>query len=202
MPDASQGDAQRDRPLRQTVERFERPLTLYAHRIVGDWGRARDVVQETFARLIVERDKARREQGGLHDPPAGADPTVNGHLAQWLYTVCRNRALNVRKKDGRMAVLSERRANGLKSPAAAPNEVAEDNEQHRMVHELLLTLPEREQEVFRLKFGDGLTYREISKITGIPLSTISHIIHTAIKTLRDHLNAPADTPTHTQGVER
>jgi RNA polymerase sigma-70 factor (ECF subfamily) len=169
----------------QTLDRYERRLLAYAFRITGDTESARDVVQETFLELC----RANRAR-------------IDGHLAPWLYTVCRNRALNVRKKDGRMAVLSERRANGLQSLAAAPNEVAQANEQHRIVHQLLLTLPEREQEVFRLKFGDGLTYREISKVTGIPLSTISHIIHTAIKTLRDQLNAPADTPQHTQGVER
>ncbi len=143
----------------------------YAYRIVGDAESARDVVQETFLELC-RADRSR----------------IDGHLSAWLYTVCRNRALNVRKKDGRMAVLTQSRAELLESPGSAPSAIAEHNEQHRLVHELLQTMPEREQEVFRLKFGDGLTYREISKITNIPLATISQIVHKSIGTLREKLN--------------
>ena len=33
------------------LQRFERPLLRYATRIIGDQGRARDVVQETFVQL-------------------------------------------------------------------------------------------------------------------------------------------------------
>lgn len=58
------------------LEKHEGPLTRYAARITGDLDRARDAVQETFLRLCSE------------DPAE-----VDGHLAQWLYTVCRSRAL-------------------------------------------------------------------------------------------------------------
>ena len=43
---------------------------------------ARDAVQETFARLC-------------DDPPGD----VNGHLAEWLYTVCRNLSIDARRKE-------------------------------------------------------------------------------------------------------
>ena len=37
--------------IREAVDRFEGPLTLYATRLLGDAESARDVVQETFLRL-------------------------------------------------------------------------------------------------------------------------------------------------------
>src|SRR5436189_2042695 len=77
--------------IRQAVDRFEGPLTLYAARLLGgDVERARDVVQDTFLRLW-ESDRA----------------SVDGHLAQWLYRVCRNRALDVRRKERRMTTTLE-----------------------------------------------------------------------------------------------
>src|SRR4051794_13394171 len=77
--------------VRSAVARFERPLTQYAtHVIGGDLERARDLVQEVFLRLCDQ------EQDG-----------VESHLAEWLYTVCRNLAIDARRKERRMRLISE-----------------------------------------------------------------------------------------------
>src|SRR5438876_10707233 len=70
--------------------RFEIPLLQYATRITGDRERARDVVQETFIKF--------QRNGALDraDEPA-----------TWLFTVCRNGALNVCRKERRMMYLDE-----------------------------------------------------------------------------------------------
>lgn len=76
--------------VRSALERFEAPLTRYAFGITRDLERARDVVQDTFLRLCSEN-------------PARLD----GHLAPWLFKVCRNRALDVRKKESRNRPMEE-----------------------------------------------------------------------------------------------
>src|SRR5436305_15259890 len=86
--------------VRDAVDRYEGPLTLYAARLLGDADAARDVVQETFLRLC--------RQGR-----AGVEP----RLAEWLYTVCRHRALDVLRKESRMSRLSEEQAERCLSPA-------------------------------------------------------------------------------------
>ena len=60
--------------LALALERYEAPLVGYATHILGDVEHARDVVQDTFLKLC-------REGPGK----------VRDHLAQWLFTVCRNR---------------------------------------------------------------------------------------------------------------
>ena len=76
--------------LEEILRRFEIPLLQYAQRITGDREKARDVVQETFIKF--------QRNGALHrdDQPA-----------TWLFTVCRNRALNVCRKDRRIMYLDE-----------------------------------------------------------------------------------------------
>lgn len=54
---------------------------------------------------------------------------------------------------------------------------------------LLETLPENQQEVVRLKFQNGLSYREISEITGLSVSNVGYLLHAAIQTLRRKLIA-------------
>ena len=76
--------------IREALDRHERPLVQYASRLLGDPERGRDVVQEAFLRLCDQ------------DPAE-----LDGHLAAWLYTVTRNRAFDILRKEKRMNPLSE-----------------------------------------------------------------------------------------------
>jgi RNA polymerase sigma-70 factor (ECF subfamily) len=151
------------------VDRYERPLTLYAARFVGDAERARDVVQDAFLKMW----QADREQ-------------IAGHLAQWLYTVCRNRALDEVRKDGRMTALDHSKAPpGEAKPAAGTEPSAA--EQSGQVLELLGTLPPNQQEVVRLKFQGGLSYKQIAEVMDLTVSHVGVLIHTAVKSIRQQM---------------
>src|SRR3954451_7623859 len=93
------------------LERFELPLLRYATRIIGDQERARDVVQETFVQL----QRSKRQE---HDNAP----------AKWLFAVCRNRALNVCRKERRMAFLDEDLWQKQAAPELSPNEQLERKE--------------------------------------------------------------------------
>lgn len=156
--------------MADALERYERPLLRYATRFAGDPERARDVVQDTFLRLCE------------------ADPAVvDSHLAPWLYTVCRNRALDVRKKEARMTPMADTAWKAEPAPGPSPGDQAQGHEARGLVLDAVHALPERQQEAFRLKFQDGLSYREISDVMGVSLGTVSNWITTALLTLRDRL---------------
>ncbi len=161
--------------------RYERRLVRYAARITGDVERARDVVQDTFLRLL-RTDRS---------------PDDN-HLAQWLFTVCRNRALDVVRKDKRMRTLSETRRDAQVSTDPAPPAVADQRETLRRLGRILASLPPRQQEVIRLKFQEDFSYRQIAAITGLSVSNVGFLIHTAIRTMRDRLGARPAPPLATQ----
>jgi RNA polymerase sigma-70 factor (ECF subfamily) len=152
------------------LEAYERPLTLYAARLLGDIERARDVVQDTFLKLW-QADRA----------------SVDGYLARWLYTVCRNRALDVRRKEQRMTTLSDN-APPPQADAARPRA----DESAAGVLALVSDLPERQQEAVRLKFQGGLSYREIAEVMGTNANNVGVMLHTAIATIRRKM---AETPT-------
>jgi RNA polymerase sigma factor (sigma-70 family) len=48
-------------------------------------------------------------------------------------------------------------------------------------------LPDRQQEVLRLKFNAGLSYKEIAEVTGLTSTNVGFILHTAIAKLRKRL---------------
>jgi RNA polymerase sigma-70 factor (ECF subfamily) len=162
--------------VREALDRYERPLVRYALRFTGDLESARDVVQDTFYKLC------RRYPDRL-----------NGRLAPWLYTVCRNRALDVRKKEGRMQTLEQHAAEAQADAAPGPGDRAALREEHALVLEAIAALPENQQEAFRLKFEHGLTYRDISKVMNMPLSTVSYTIARALTEVRARLRSTLDT---------
>ena len=153
--------------VRAAVDRYAAPLTRYAALITGDLEQARDVVQDTFVRLCAE-----------------GSGRVNSHLAQWLFTVCRNRALDVQRKESRMKPLSEGDISSQVSSDPSPAAQAEQRETVGEVLRLLAQLPRNQEEVVRLKFQNGMSYQEISKVTNLTVSNVGFLIHTAIKTLR------------------
>jgi RNA polymerase sigma-70 factor (ECF subfamily) len=158
--------------IRLALHRYEGDLTRYAHRITGDVDRARDVVQETFLKLC-QLDRS----------------AVDGHLAEWLYTVCRNHALDVRRKERRMTTLAEQSASQTVSRDLPPTEAAERRDEAAKLMELLDRLPKKQQEVIRLKFQSALSYREISRITKLSVSNVGFLIHRGLKTLREQIEA-------------
>jgi RNA polymerase sigma-70 factor (ECF subfamily) len=162
--------------LRSVVARYEGPLVRYAARITGDAERARDVVQDAFLRLC-EQDRAE----------------LDGRLAQWLYTVCRRRALDVRRKEHRMQATIPEQLDVRNDGRAGADEAAEQRELHQSVLALLAGLPENQQEVVRLKFQNDLSYREISGVTGLSVSNVGYLLHVALKTVRQQLHVKSSS---------
>ena len=158
--------------LQDALQRYERPLVRYALRLTGDLELARDIVQDTFLQACR------------------ADPArINGHLQPWLYRVCRNRTLDVLKKEERMQHLDVQTMEAQPGHERPPGEQAEGRETEALVIGALAKLPANQQEVFRLKFQDQLSYKEISVVTGFPVHNVRYLIHTSLKTMREQLRS-------------
>jgi RNA polymerase sigma-70 factor (ECF subfamily) len=176
FPAPMSADHDDERPggwIRAALEQHERALVLYAARLLrGDVERARDLVQEAFLRLCNQK---RAE--------------VEGRSAEWLYAVCRNLALDARRKETRMSTLSEEQAAHTPGGGPRPGEALEREDTLAHVLTILGRLPEKQQEVLRLKFQHGLSYKEISRVTEESLGNVGWLIHTGIRKLREELSA-------------
>lgn len=166
--------------IRRLVDDYEAPLIRYAARITGDVSRARDIVQDTFLRLCRES----REQ-------------IEPIAAQWLYRVCRNRALDVQRKDHRMVATDfsklpdDRGGRFCDTGQLDPALKAAQSDESLKALRLMAELPERQQEVIRLKIEHGLAYREIAAITGHSVSNVGYLLHVGLKTLRRRMTQPS-----------
>jgi RNA polymerase sigma-70 factor (ECF subfamily) len=172
---SSENDQSND--IKSVLNRLQGPLIRYAVLITGDLERARDVVQDTFLQLCSENQAS-----------------LNGHLEPWLYTVCRNRALDVRRKEDRMNPLTE---TTVEPSSDSPDALVsmERTETFRSALKILETLPASQKEVIRLKFQNELSYKEISQVTGLSVTNVGFLIHAGLKTIRQTmLTQPHENP--------
>jgi RNA polymerase sigma factor (sigma-70 family) len=163
----------RERFVEDAIDQYQSQLIGYATTLLHDVDRARDVVQDTFIRLCNQEPE-----------------DVAEHLKTWLFTVCRNRAFDILRKDKRLEPINEIRWKKTASPDESPDRGLLARERYDEIMQYLARLPENQRECILLKFQQGLSYHEIEKVTGLKQGNIGFLIHTGLKRVRAML--PAD----------
>jgi RNA polymerase sigma-70 factor (ECF subfamily) len=148
------------------LQKHEGALLRYAASLVGET-RAQDVVQDAFLRLCSQPVES-----------------VQGHLAAWLFTVCRNRALELRRADRRLSRIEEKEEM-LESPDSGPGAKLERAENLSRVGAAMAALPKKQREVLRLKIEAGLSYKDIAEVMNLTVTNVGFILHQAIARLRE-----------------
>jgi len=151
--------------LKGKFESHEKELVRYVFSLTNDLEIAREVVQESFLKLCEEDHRK-----------------VDTRARAWLYTVCRNKALDIMKKERKMVKkpLDEFEDTFSSHPL---DDVQNRQNTHRLLN-LLRCLSQKEQDVIRLKFQNGMSYKEIAEITQYSVSNVGFILHTGLKKLK------------------
>ena len=162
--------------ITEALDRYERVLVSYAKEITGDLESARDAVQETFLRL------SRQDVVALEP-----------RLRPWLFLVCRNCALDHRRKVVRFRAEPIEDDEWLSDELSPPMHAIAAEDAGRL-RELVAALPRQQRELIKLKFEAGLSYKEMAEALRTSVSTVGVQLHDAIKTLR------RQWPTENQGM--
>lgn len=97
--------------------------------------------------------------------------------------------LLMRDGKGRMKPLTEVETDTTPADAPNPGQVVERDDQHAQLLGLMQQLPDNQREVVRLKFQNGLSYKEIAAITELSVSNVGFLLHTALNKLRAQVAA-------------
>lgn len=165
-----------DRPslFESLLERYQRPLVRYALTYTPNLEDARDIVQDTFIKL------------------SAALPTLDpDRIAPWLFTVCKNHAVDHHRKHHRLIPM-ETATLELESPpdtAPSPSEDLEHSETTTELHRLIAQLPQRQREAVKLKFIAGLDYQQISQAMDTTIGNVGYLIHHGVQSLRQKWTA-------------
>jgi RNA polymerase sigma-70 factor (ECF subfamily) len=172
---ADENNARSDRTtqMETIVAEHETALLSYASRILNNPFEAQDVVQNVFVKLFQGWKK-------------GTQPS--SHLRGWLFRATHNEAVDHIRRESRLRVLHEKQAG--EDPVACTNSVDCEpsvEERRASVLEHLQRLHPREQQIVVLRLEQGMSYAEISEITGRSAGNVGNILHHAVKKLTESL---------------
>ena len=139
-----------------------------AMRMLGDDAESKDVVSDVFAHLLHSSTDLRAET-----------------LQAFLLTNVRNRCINLlvhRQKEQQMqkAVVVE---------MITPEQTAEQEQLQMLHHYIDSQLPKLSQQILRLRYQQGLKYREIADVLQVSEVTVHNHLSQSLKQLKDHFKS-------------
>jgi RNA polymerase sigma factor (sigma-70 family) len=165
------------------VHRYHGPLSGYLQRQLRDPGKAEDVAQETFLRLIRQL-----KEGKLPD-----------NVQAWLYRVainlCRDywKSAQYKTEKNRPAELPER-----KDDRPSVVELAERQETRKEILASMNELPEVQRDIITLRFYQDLKLQDIASVLEIPLGSVKTHLYKGLKRLQSKLLKPPTAGTDTK----
>jgi RNA polymerase sigma factor (sigma-70 family) len=144
----------------------ESALLRYAQRLVSQSETAQDIVQEAFLKLHAGF-------AGVNQPQA------------WLYRTVHNLAMNYLRKGRKIVPLVEEEGSEgeLADGRPLPDEYLARMEAIGRARVCVGRLDGRSRELVRLKFEEGLSYKEMSQRMGLTISHVGYLLHHALKEL-------------------
>lgn len=156
--------------LAQWFDAHAAAMVLYARQWLGA-GRAEDVVQDVFVRLMTQRRQPK-------------------NVRAWLFRCVRNAAMNElrsrRRRRDRHEQAGAERAGWFVSN---PDDVIDAAD----VQAALADLPDKQREAIVLRIWGGLSLREVAEVTGNPLSTVFSRYRTGLAEIRKRMRKPCKT---------
>lgn len=152
-------------------------LVGYAGRILGDFGRAEEVVQEAFIRFA-----------------ASADSTVIEEPLAYLYRTVRNLCLDSKRgteRDRRRDLLLADALSdleGLRDTGPTPETFAVSRQELRRLQEALAELPERMRRALELHRFAELPVKQVARELGVSVGTAHGLIVQALEHCRARLD--------------
>ncbi len=152
---------------------FENMVYRHCLQIVKNPADAQDAAQETML-------KAYR---------AFASFEGRSELATWLYKIAHNVSLDLVKRAYRQresASLDGLREQGFEPRAdgASPEELYVKSGEEAALRDAVFTLPERQQALLSLRYGDQMSYGQIAQATGLKIGTVKSALNRAREDLR------------------
>jgi RNA polymerase sigma-70 factor (ECF subfamily) len=162
----------------QLIGRWQRPIQNLCTRMIGDPHRGEDLAQDTFARLFARRKNYE---------PTGKFSTFLWRMA---LNICYDE-LRKLKRRGEFS-LDEHDDDGgpfdLEADGPAPDSQLVEDERAEAVRRALVELAEPYRVVVVLRHYEGLKFREIGDVLGIPEGTVKSRMSEALSQLSRMLN--------------
>ncbi|MDC1106843.1 sigma-70 family RNA polymerase sigma factor [Prolixibacteraceae bacterium] len=130
------------------VQLYQERLYYFARKMVVSHDDANDVLQESFLKAWKGIDRYRGD----------------ALLYTWLYRIVVNESISLIEKRKKQVQMLNQESIDFRVSQLKTDPYFDGNEIERKLHEAVLSLPEKQQMVFNMKYFDELKYEQISEI--------------------------------------
>jgi len=161
----------RDAAFKQLLDLYQERLYWHIRKMVSTHDNANDVLQNTFLRIYKSLPKFKQ----------------NSSLHTWMYKIAYNESLRFIEQNKKKYYLSIDEVNSKYLDNLEADTYFDGEYLQLKLHKILATLPERQKQIFQMKYYDDLKFREISAILNIKEGTLKTLYYGAVKVVESEL---------------
>jgi RNA polymerase sigma-70 factor, ECF subfamily len=158
----------------ELVRRYQRPISAYVYRMVGNYESALDLTQEIFIKVYSSLRRYRAEF----------------KFSTWIYKIAHNSAVDHLRRNATREQSLVRGSDGdhfdmpVECGRLSPEQESERRERRVEIESVVRILPANYRELIILRHSQDLSYEEIVEITGLPLGTVKNRLFRAREMMR------------------
>jgi RNA polymerase sigma-70 factor, ECF subfamily len=163
-----------DGSFEELVRRYQRPISAYVYRMVGNYESALDLTQEIFIKVYNSLNRYRAEF----------------KFSTWIYKIAHNAAVDHLRRSATREQSLVIGPEGdsfdlpLESARLSPEQESERKERRGEIEAVVRALPANYRELIILRHSQDLSYEEIVEVTGLPLGTVKNRLFRAREMMR------------------
>jgi RNA polymerase sigma-70 factor (ECF subfamily) len=158
----------------ELVRRYQRPISAYVYRMVGNYESALDLTQEIFIKVYNSLERYRAEF----------------KFSTWIYKIAHNAAVDhlrrtaTREHSLMIGPEGDQFDLPIDSGRLSPEQESERRERRVEIETVVRALPANYRELIILRHSQDLSYEEIVEVTGLPLGTVKNRLFRAREMMR------------------
>lgn len=158
----------------ELVRRYQRPISAYVYRMVGNYESALDLTQEIFIKVYSSLRRYRDEF----------------KFSTWIYKIAHNAAVDHLRRNAtrEQSLIVGHEGDQFDLPVESnrltPEQESERKERRGEIESVVRTLPANYRELIILRHSQDLSYEEIVDVTGLPLGTVKNRLFRAREMMR------------------
>ncbi|KIA97574.1 RNA polymerase sigma70 factor [Flavobacterium sp. KMS] len=159
--------------FQKLVSTYQKPLYNHIRNIVLNHDDAHDVLQNTFVKVFRYLNKFKGDS----------------KLFSWIYRIATNEALTFLSQKAKLSGITSEALQNKTIENLEADAFFDGNEIQLKLQKAIVTLPEKQQLVFKMKYFEELKYEEIAEILGTSVGALKASYHHAVKKIEAHVTS-------------
>ncbi|MCC9071166.1 sigma-70 family RNA polymerase sigma factor [Flavobacterium sp. F-65] len=157
--------------FQKLVSDYQKPLYSHIRNIVLDHDDAHDVLQNTFVKVFRYLSKFKGDS----------------KLFSWIYRIATNEAITFLSQKAKLSGITSEALQNKTIDNLQADIYFDGNEIQIKLQKAIVTLPEKQQLVFKMKYFEELKYEEIAEILGTSVGALKASYHHAVKKIEAYV---------------